>query len=203
MEDRMNLKNSRVLGGVTLALALVAARRAPSIASTQESDGCWLRDKPAEVAQRKSGHDSASVAMDGGTVKVCYGRPHQNGRAIMGKLVPYGEPWRAGADEATAIHVPFRASIAGVNVEPGWYSLYAIPGEKQWKIVVNSEAQRWGVPIDAKVRAKDAGTGMVASEHLATPAETLTIALTTSSPTKATMDIAWSDTHVRVPIEKR
>jgi hypothetical protein len=199
----MNSNSSRLLGAVTLALVLIAARRAPNVVPTQGSDACWLRDKPAEAATRKSAHDSASVAMEGGAVKVCYGRPHQNGREIMGKLVPYSEPWRAGADEATAIHVPFRARIAGVNVEPGWYSLYAIPGEKQWQIVVNSEAQRWGVPIDAKVRAKDVGTGTVASEHLATPAEILTITLAASSPTKATMDIAWSDTHVRVPIEKR
>jgi hypothetical protein len=203
LEVRMNLKSSHMLGGAALALVLIAARGAPNADPAQGSDGCWFQDKPAEVAQRKSAHDSASVALDGGTVKVCYGRPHQNGRAIMGKLVPYGEPWRVGADEATAIHVPFRASIAGVNVEPGWYSLYAIPGAKQWQIVVNSEAQRWGVPIDAKVRAKDTGTGTVVSEHLATPADALTITLSTSSPTKAMMDIAWSDTHVRVPIEKR
>jgi hypothetical protein len=202
LEVRMNLKSSRLLGSATLALVLIAAGRAPS-APAQGSDGCWFQGTPAQVAQRKSAHDSASVAMDGGTVKVCYGRPHQNGRAIMGKLVPYGEPWRVGADEATAIHVPFRASIAGVNVEPGWYSIYAVPGATQWQIVVNSEAQRWGVPIDAKVRAKDAGTGTVASEHLATPAEALTITLSAASPTKATMDIAWADTHVRVPIEKR
>jgi len=199
----MNSNNSHLLGGIALVLVLLAARRAPEVAPAQGSDGCWFRDKPAELTMRKSAHDSASIAMDGGTVKVCYGRPHQNGREIMGKLVPYGEPWRVGADEATAIHVPFRASIAGVNVEPGWYSLYAIPGEKQWQIVVNSEAQRWGVPVDAKVRAKDVGTGTVASEHLATPSETLTIGLSKSSPTKATMDIAWADTHVRVPIDKR
>ena len=90
-------------------------------------DACWFRAKPGELAQRKSAHDSVSVALDGGTVKVCYGRPHVNGREIMGKLVPYGEPWRMGADEATAIYVPFRASIAGVKVEPGWYSIYVIP----------------------------------------------------------------------------
>ena len=194
---------SRLFHGITLALVLVAAHGARRVAFPQGSDGCWFQDNSAEIAQRKSAHDSVSVAMDGGAVKVCYGRPHQNGRAIMGKLVPYGEPWRVGADEATAIHVPFRARIAGVNVEPGWYSLYAIPGEKQWQIVVNSEAQRWGVPIDAKVRAKDLGTGTVASEPLATPAETLVIALSAATPTKATMDIAWADTHVRVPIEKR
>lgn len=199
----MKVTGTRLLGGITLALALVAARRSTDAAAFQGSGGCWFQDKAADVAQRKSAHDSALVAMDGGTVKVCYGRPHQNGREIMGKLVPYGEPWRVGADEATAIHVPFAARIAGVNVEPGWYSLYAIPGAKQWQIVVNSNAQRWGVPIDAKVRAKDVGTGTVASEHLATPAETLTISLAAASSTKATMDIAWSDTHVRVPIEKR
>ena len=199
----MIVNGSRLVAGIALAMAIVGARRAPGAASAQGSEGCWFQDKPAEVAQRKSPHDSASVALDGGTVKVCYGRPHQNGRAIMGKLVPYGEPWRAGADEATAIRVPFPARIAGVSVEPGWYSLYTIPGEKQWKIVVNSAAQRWGVPIDEKVRAKDVGTGTVASEHLASPAETLTISLAKSSPTSATMDIAWADTHVRVPIEKR
>jgi hypothetical protein len=199
----MKMNGSRLFAGIALAMTLVGARRAPDAASAQGPDACWFQDKPAEVAQRKSAHDSASVALDGGTVKVCYGRPHQNGREIMGKLVPYGEPWRAGADEATAVRVPFAARIAGVNVEPGWYSLYTIPGEKQWKIVVNSVAQRWGVPIDEKVRAKDVGTGTVASEHLATRAETLTIALSKSSPTSATMDIAWADTHVRVPIEKR
>jgi hypothetical protein len=199
----MIVKGSRLVAGIALAMAIAGARRAPDAASAQGSEGCWFQDKPAEVAQRKSPHDSASVALDGGTVKVCYGRPHQNGRAIMGKLVPYGEPWRAGADEATAIRVPFPARIAGVSVEPGWYSLYTIPGEKQWKIVVNSVAQRWGVPIDEKVRAKDVGTGTVASEHLASPAETLTISLAKSSPTSATMDIGWADTHVRVPIEKR
>ena len=86
----MNVNGSRLLAGIALAMTLVGA------ASAQGSDGCWFQDKPAEVAQRKSPHDSASVALDGGTVKVCYGRPHQNGRAVMGKLVPYGEPWRAG-----------------------------------------------------------------------------------------------------------
>src|SRR5437763_396837 len=103
----MNLNSSRVLGGITLALVLMAARRAPVGAPAQGSDGCWFQNKPGEVAQRKSAHDSATVSMEGGAVKVCYGRPKQNGRAIMGKLVPYGEPWRVGADEATAIHVPF------------------------------------------------------------------------------------------------
>lgn len=198
----MRRKRSSLIAATVLAAVLVAARPAP-VALVSSPDACWFRAKPGELAQRKSAHDSASVALDGGAVKVCYGRPHVNGREIMGKLVPYGEPWRMGADEATAIYVPFRASIAGVKVEPGWYSIYVIPSAKEWQVVVNSDAQRWGVDIDAKVRAKDVGTGTVPAEHLATPAEILTISLAKDSPTKATMDVAWADTHVRVPIEKR
>ena len=200
----MRRNRSSVVAATVFAVALVAARPAPALQrDAQASDACWFRAKPGELAQRKSAHDSVSVALDGGTVKVCYGRPHVNGREIMGKLVPYGEPWRMGADEATAIYVPVRASIAGVKVEPGWYSIYVIPTEKQWQVVVNSEAARWGVDIDAKVRAKDVGTGTVPAEHGAAPVEILTIGLAKDSPTRATMDVAWADARVRVPIEKR
>ncbi len=194
---------SSVLAVIACGFVLVAARRAPMHEVHQAADACWFQAKPGELEKRKSSHDSASVALDGGTVKVCYGRPHVNGREIMGKLVPYGEPWRMGADEATAIHVPFRATIAGVKVEPGWYSIYVIPSAKEWEVVVNSDAKRWGVDIDAKVRAKDVGTGKVSAEHLALPVEQLTITMTAASPKQATMDVAWADTHVRIPIAKQ
>ncbi len=200
----MRRNRSSLIAGTAFAVVLMAAHPATAThEASRASDACWFRAKPGELAQRKSAHDSASVALDGGTVKVCYGRPHVNGREIMGKLVPYGEPWRMGADEATALYVPFRARIAGVKVEPGWYSIYVIPTAKEWQVVVNSNAQRWGVDIDAKVRAKDVGTGTAPAEHLASPAEILTISLAKDSPSKATMDVAWADTHVRVPIEKQ
>jgi hypothetical protein len=193
---------SRAVAVAGLAFVLVAARRAPAHAERQATDACWFQAKPGELEKRKSAHDSASVAMDGGAVKVCYGRPHVNGREIYGKLVPYGEPWRMGADEATAVYVPFRASIAGVKVEPGWYSIYVIPAAKEWQVVVNSDAKRWGVDIDAKVRAKDVGSGKVSAEHLATPVEQLTITMKALSPKQATMDVAWADAHVAIPIAK-
>jgi hypothetical protein len=194
---------SSVVIAISFAFVLVAARRAPLHWAHQATDACWFQAKPGELEKRKSSHDSASVAMEGGTVKVCYGRPHVNGREIYGKLVPYGEPWRMGADEATAVYVPFRATIAGVKVEPGWYSIYVIPTAKEWEVVVNSDAKRWGVDIDAKVRAKDVGTGKVSAEHLAQPAEQLTITMTAASPKKATLNVAWADTHVSIPIAKQ
>ena len=199
----MRRNSSGLIAVLAFAVVLIAARRAPDAPRAQASDACWFQAREGDIASRASKHDSAMVAMEGGTVKVCYGRPHQNGRQVMGKLVPYGEPWRLGADEAAAIYVPFAARIAGVSVKPGWYSIYAIPQEKQWQIVVNSDAQRWGIPIDAKVRAKDVGTGTVAAEQAATPVEVLTISLKATSPSLATMTIEWADARVNVPVEKR
>ena len=121
----------------------------------------------------------------------------------MGALVPYGEPWRMGADEATAIHVPFPARIAGVGVAPGWYSLYAIPEAKQWRIVVNRDARRWGTPINDAVRAKDVGSGLVSAEHLDAPVEALTMTLQPTSQSAATLNVEWENTRVRIPIERR
>ena len=121
----------------------------------------------------------------------------------MGQLVPYGEPWRLGANEATQIHVPFPIRIAGANVAPGWYSLYVVPEAKQWRVIVNGEAERWGTPVDDTVRTKDVGSGVVPVERLDTPVETLTITLRRSSNTAASMDVEWENTRVRIPVERR
>jgi hypothetical protein len=183
--------------------ALLLLGSAPNARGQAASSGCWFRGNMTDVAARASKHDSTSLALEGGAIKVCYGRPQRRGRAVMGQLVPNGAPWRMGADEATAIHVPFAARIAGVNVAPGWYSLYAIPEAKQWRIVVNRDAQRWGVPIDDEVRAKDVGSGVVPTEHLDTPVEALTITLRPTSRSAATMDVEWENTRVRIPVERR
>lgn len=121
----------------------------------------------------------------------------------MGRLVPFDRPWRFGADEATAIHVSFPASIAGVAVEPGWYTVYAIPGEEVWRIVVNGQTQRWGIPIDDAVRSRDVGSGVVVVERADAPVELLTLTLQRVSPAEATLVAEWEQTRVRIPIEAR
>lgn len=202
----MNRNTTSFLALGALACVVIAAcgKSDPAPAQTaQAGDTCWIRGSAANLSTRPSALDSASVALTGGTVKVCYGRPHARGRTVMDSLVPYGQPWRIGANEATAIHVPFPAQIAGVNVEPGWYSLYAVPADKQWRIVVNSQAQRWGIPIDTTVQAKDVGSGTVAVEHISDPVEVLTIALRKTSDTSAMMDVSWEKTRVSIPVEKR
>lgn len=121
----------------------------------------------------------------------------------MGRLVPYGEPWRLGANEATVVHLPFDASVAGVPVEAGSYSLYTVPGEESWEIVVNEEPRRWGIPIDEEVRSRDVGSGTVSAETLEETVETLTIDLRRVAPDRAAMRIEWERTGVTVPIRRR
>ncbi len=190
-----------------LAVALAGVHHAvdptPAGPRAQSQDACWIRGEPTDLELRASAHDSVSLALDGGTVKVCYGRPRRLDRPIMGRLVPYGAPWRMGADEATTIHVSFAARIAGVDVGPGWYSLYAIPEEAQWRVVVNGDARRWGIPFSDSVRAKDIGSGIVPAERLPDSVEILTITLHPTSTSSATLDVEWADTRVRIPVERR
>ena len=186
-------------GGLILALAapigtVSAQVNGPSVPS------CWVRGDPADLELRASPFDSASVVLDAGTVKVCHSRPRKLGRPIMGRLVPFGEPWRFGADEATAIHLPAAGTVAGVRVESGWYTLYAVPGERTWDIVVNRQLRRWGIPIDEEVRAEDVGRGEVPVESTMEVVDLLTIRLQPRSRSAAEMVVEWDRTRVRVPI---
>jgi hypothetical protein len=173
----------------------------PAPAPAQESaPPCWVRGDRADLELRISPYDSTSVALEDGSVKVCYSQPRKLGRPIFGRLVPFGETWRFGANEATAIHVPDSATIAGVEVGPGWYSLIAIPGEEAWEIVVNADVQRWGVPINDEVRREDIGTGRVSSATDVGVVELLTMELVPRGPDSADLVVAWDETRLRVPI---
>ncbi|HXX65440.1 MAG TPA: DUF2911 domain-containing protein [Bacteroidota bacterium] len=77
-------------------------------------------------------------------VQVVYHRPAVKGRAIWGKLVPYGEVWRAGADENTSISFSHPVSIAGKALDAGTYGLHMIPTEGDWTIIFSRNATSWG-----------------------------------------------------------
>lgn len=163
---------------------------------------CWIRGDASRLPTRASALDSTSVAIAGAAVTVCYSRPAARGREVMGGLVPWGQPWRLGANEATTIHVPFAAEIAGVAVEPGAYSLYAIPSDTSWEVVVNRGVQRWGIPINAAVRAQDVGSGIARVERLPEPVETLTLRFGPVSGNAADLIIEWERARVRVPVRR-
>lgn len=183
-----------------VATAVLLLITSAGMAATQENTGCWVRGDRADLELRASPFDSASVRLDAGTVKVCYSRPRKLGRPIMGRLVPYGMPWRMGADEATSIHLPVAGSVAGVELQAGWYSLYAVPGEREWQIVVNREARRWGTPIDDAVRAADIGRGKVPAHATDSSEDLLRMRFDGSAENASELVVHWDRTAVRIPI---
>ena len=102
------------------------------------------------LAQR--GDDSGRVSkngkvegtIDGVEVTLQYGRPGVKGRKVWGDLVPYGEVWRTGADEATTITFSGDVEIGGEKLAAGTYGLFTLPGEQEWIIIFNKIAQQWG-----------------------------------------------------------
>jgi hypothetical protein len=94
--------------------------------------------------------------------RVIYSRPQKSGRVIFGGLVEYGKVWRLGANEATEIEFYKHVRIGGKKISKGRYTLYAIPYEDKWTIILNKETDIWGafkydpkkdvVRVDAQVQ---------------------------------------------------
>ncbi|MCA9736949.1 MAG: DUF2911 domain-containing protein [Gemmatimonadota bacterium] len=185
-------------------LLLVAGAAAPTALEAQNTDACWLSGDatPAAAAERPSPLGVVAIPMGDAEATLCYSRPSMRDRVIMGELVPFDTPWRLGANEATAIHLPFAATIGSVAVEPGTYALYAIPGREQWEFVVNRAWQRNGAPIDDAVRAEDVGSFTRNATRTESPVETFTIAWAAHGAGMGHLVLEWENTRVEVPIHK-
>lgn len=157
------------------------------------------------AAGRASPYDSTAFTLGGTRAVVCYGRPSMRGRTIFGGLVPYGELWRTGANEPTIVHLPFAASIAGIDVEPGSYSIYTEPGQEEWTIIVNASTSQWGIEnqYNDAVRAQEVGRATVRPEQTGSPVEMFTIRAEPRGQNAADILLEWETTRVRVPIERR
>ncbi|KAA9042149.1 DUF2911 domain-containing protein [Ginsengibacter hankyongi] len=101
-----------------------------------------------DKSKRPSPPATATGTVAGATVTVDYSSPAVKGRKIWGGLVPYGEVWRTGANEATIFETDKDIVVEGKNLPAGKYSLYTIPGEKEWVIIFNSKTGQWGVKND-------------------------------------------------------
>lgn len=77
-------------------------------------------------------------------VRITYSQPHRRGREIFGKLVPYGEVWRTGANEATELTTTRDILINGSLLPAGNYTLFSIPEKEKWTIIINKDVGLWG-----------------------------------------------------------
>ena len=100
----------------------------------------------AANAQKKRPSPAATAdgTINGVKVTVNYSQPSANGRKIMGVLVPFGEVWRTGANEATVFEIDKTISVEGKELAAGKYELFTIPGEKEWVVIFQNYANQWG-----------------------------------------------------------
>jgi hypothetical protein len=100
-----------------------------------------------DKASRLSPAAKASCALaDGKTVTVDYSSPRAKGRKIFGGLVPYGEVWRAGANDATTFVSTTDLMVGGTHVPAGSYTIFAIPNKDKWTLVISKKTGEWGIP---------------------------------------------------------
>ena len=104
----------------------------------------------AAQQKRASPHETVKATIDGANVSITYGRPYVKGRKIFGGLVPYGQVWRTGADEATILETDKTLMIGPLHLNPGKISLYSLVDEKTWKLV----RQQAGRPVGHRVHRR-------------------------------------------------
>lgn len=133
-------------------------------------------------------------------IAVHYHAPSKRNRAVMGKLVPYGQVWRTGANGATIFKTDGALMIGDLFVPAGTYSLFTIPGEKEWTLIVNKQTSQWGTDHDPK---QDLGRVRMSVRPVKDAMETLTIGVKPSGGKKGTLTIAWENTEASVPLTVR
>lgn len=195
---------------VVLALAGCSPRAdappADQLASSaDQSSASSLHCTPAPqvpVAGRASPYDSVTVPLGSDTALLCYGRPSMRGRTIFGGLIPFGELWRTGANEPTILHLPVAAKIAGIPVEAGSYSIYTMPGQTEWTVIVNRSTSQWGIESQytPDIAAQEAGRAKVPASPLAAPVEQFTIHAVPAEDGGAKLVLEWESTQIAIPV---
>ena len=132
-------------------------------------------------------------------VKVTYSRPARNGRDLFGGLVPYGEVWRTGANEATEIRVYQPLLLLGQPVEPGVYSLFTIPEKDNWTIILNEDLDYWG--SYSYLQDHDVLRVKAPVHSLDRNIEIFTIQFESTGEHSGKMQFAWGETLVELPLE--
>jgi hypothetical protein len=140
------------------------------------------------------------AAFGGKQVRISYHAPSMHGREIFGGLVPYGQVWRAGANQATLLHTELDLTIGGLAVPKGDYSLYILPEEKQWTLIINTQTGQWGIGPHGTTEdpAKDLGRVVMKLSKPPAPVETWNIAFTEDG-NQGTLAFSWANTVATVP----
>ncbi|MDA8669852.1 DUF2911 domain-containing protein [Flavobacteriales bacterium] len=132
-------------------------------------------------------------------ISVEYSRPGAKEREIFGGLVSYGKMWRTGANKATKITFNENCVFGGAKVKKGSYSLFTIPGEKEWTVVLNKNTELWGVgEYDEKNQVCSIVSKAIETKDFT---ESFTIDFGKFQSFSAIMSLKWANTKIDIKIE--
>jgi hypothetical protein len=147
---------------------------------------------------RPSPPESATCDLGGGkTIKTDYSSPRMKGRKIYGGLVPFGEVWRTGANDATTFVPSVDVVVGGKEVPAGSYTIFTVPNADTWKLIINKKTGEWGIPY--KYESDELGRVDMKVSKLPSPVEDFTISYEKSG-NGCTMRIDWDTTRASVDI---
>jgi hypothetical protein len=151
----------------------------------------------APLVAQQSPPAETSVTVAGKAIRIKYFAPSMRGRKIFGGLEPYGHVWRAGANDATALHTDANLDIGGLSVPKGDYTLFVYLDPKQWQLIVSKATGEWGLDYNP---SHDLGRVKMDMSKPPKPIETYKMTLSSPGANKAKLQLAWENTVAEVPI---
>lgn len=152
----------------------------------------------ADKSKRPSPPGQAQCAFqDGKKITIDYSRPSMKGRKIYGGLVPYDQEWRTGANEATTFVTDTDVTVGGTKVPAGNYTLYTLPSEKGWQLIISKKTGQWGIPYPGK--EDDLARIPMKTSALKTPVEQFTIGFDKKAK-ECTLHLDWEKTRASIQI---
>jgi len=144
---------------------------------------------------------SASCDLGGGkTVKTDYSSPRMKGRKIYGELVPFGQVWRTGANEATTFVTSADLVVGGKTVPAGSYTIFTVPSADKWTLIINKKTGEWGIPY--KYESDELARVDMKLSKLPSPVENFTISYVKSG-SGCSLHIDWENTRASVDISAK
>ena len=139
---------------------------------------------------------AASVVVAGKKISVDYYAPSMHGRKIMGGLVPFGQVWCTGANYATKITTESDLQLGGLKLPKGAYSIWTIPNEKEWTLIVNKETGQFHLYYKQQL---DFGRTPMTVKTLNSPVETFRVDLRDNGGNHGALALLWETTEASVP----
>ena len=137
---------------------------------------------------------------DGKTITVNYSSPRKRGRRIFGDLVPYGEVWRAGADDATSFVPNVDVTVGDKAVPAGRYTLFTLPTQTKWTLILSKVIGEWGIPYPGANH--DFGRMEMKVSRLPSPLENFTISFDQAG-SSCTLKLDWETTRASIDIAEK